>query len=164
MLNWLLVSFFFHLALLLALSSSPRVNTSEAETLEVNIVSAPKFHQQAPIFPPLSKPLKSHEPGFGGEKHQEIDLTDYGNKIKSIVDPIWVSHIKPYQAHLKKNYEIIVLLLVNEHGNIYNIRVKKSSGDQRFDDLAVKTFREIGSLPIPPELVVKEGIEWTLNF
>ncbi len=91
-------------------------------------------------------------------------MTDYANRLKAVVDPVWVGHIEPLRAHLKKHYEIIILLSVDKRGNIYRVKIKKGCGDTFYDELAIQTFREIGTIPIPPELVVKDGIEWTLNF
>ena len=164
MINYLLTSFFIHSFILLSLSYSPELNTSK---IEVNIIEKSKKQDQAPILNKISytrKYVKTHGPGFGTKKQQKVDMTDYGNQLKALVDPVWVGHIQPYQAKLLHRYEIIVLLSVDKHGNIYRITIKKGSGDQFFDNLAVQTFREIGQVPIPPELVVKDGIEWSLNF
>lgn len=164
MLNYLLTSFFFHAGIMLALLYTVPVNTSSSERIEVNIVQAHKFHQQPPILSTSPKYAKHGDGGGKAKKLEKVDLTDYGNRLKSIVDPVWVGHIRPYQAHIIHKYEIIVLLSVDKHGNIYRIHLKKSSGDTFFDDLAIQTFREIGSVPIPPESVIKDGIEWSLTF
>ncbi len=91
-------------------------------------------------------------------------MTDYANQVKAVVDPVWLSHIQPLQAHLNKTYEIIILLSVDKRGNVYRSKIIKSSGDTFYDELAIQTFREANQFPIPPESVVKDGIEWTLTF
>jgi len=164
MVNYILTSLFFHVALMLALVYTVPVNTSSGDQVQVNIVEKSKIHSQAPILNYSRKLLKLGNGVHGSKKVQKFDMSDYGNRLKAIVDPVWVSHIEPYQAHLLKTYQIIVLLSIDKHGNIYRVKIKKGSGDSFFDNLAVQTFREIGTIPIPPESVVKDGIEWSLTF
>jgi TonB family protein len=161
MFNYLLTSGLIHLAILLSLCLSPELNIPEASKVQVTLIQK---EQNGPILPSYRKPLKLLGSGFGGKKVQKVDMTAYANQLKALVDPRWVEKIEPYQSKLNHQYEIIVLLSVDKHGNIYRVTVKKGSGDQFFDNLAVQTFREIGTVPIPPESVVKDGIEWSLVF
>ncbi len=168
MLNYLLTSGLIHSAILLSLCLSPDSPSSQSRgNIEVNILESSKKVDQAPILPKLPTSPKYAKLGRGAssqEKEQEIDLTDYANQLKSIVDPVWVSKISPYQSKLKHQYEIIVLLFVQKSGKIRAILIKKGSGDSELDKLALDTFREIGNVPIPPESVVEHGIEWDLVF
>jgi len=164
MLNYILTSLGLHAALLFILVYGQPVNTLRSDTIEVNILDKSKIHHQPPILNYSRKYVKSRSGVYGGKKVEKIDMSSYANRLKALVDPVWVGHIQPYQAHLLKNYEIIVLLSVDKRGSIYRVGIKKSSGDSFFDNLAVQTFREIGTIPIPPESVVKDGVEWSLIF
>jgi TonB family protein len=161
MINYLLTSTFIHAAILLSLVYSPKVNTSGATQTEVTLIQK---GESAPILQPLGKPLIPGQSGVKVKKVQKVDMTDYANQLKMVVDPVWVSKLEPYQSKLTKTYEIIILLSVDNYGRITSMRVKKSSGDSNLDALAVETFKEIGSIPKPPESVVKDGIEWALLF
>lgn len=149
---------------MLALVYTVSVNTSSSDNIEVNIIQAPKFHQVAPILPTSHKYAKSGNGSNGAKKISKVDMTDYGNRLKSIIDPLWVPRIKPFQNKLTRQYEIIVLLSVDKRGNIYRVVLKKSCGKKFFDDLAIEIFSEVGVVPIPPEPVIKSGIEWSLIF
>jgi TonB family protein len=168
MFNYLLTSGIIHGAILLALCLSPDpMATQGRENIEVNIRNSFKKVDQPPILKKTETSRKYAKLGPGAKSHQKtekVDMTEYANRLKAIVDPRWVEKIQPYQSKLKHVYEIIILLSVDFHGNVYRVTVKKSSGDQFFDDLAVQTFREIGTIPIPPKSLVKDGIEWSLVF
>ena len=164
MINYILTSLGLH-AVLLGLLLTPQVNTTPEK---VNIVllnnSTTSKPANAPILPTYPKPLK---PGRGGTKsknQRRVDLKDYASILKGIIDPVWVSKIEPYRNQFTKQYEIIVLLNVDNSGRMYNIRLGKRCGVATYDRLALDTFHEIGSVPIPPESVVKDGIEWSLVF
>lgn len=165
MTEYLLASIFIHGALLLGLYFSPEVNTSGgADKIAVEIIEKKKMDQKPFILPSPTKPLIPGKDGAKAEKHEQIDIKDYGDQLKVLVDPVWVSNLEPYKAQLTKTYEIIVLLSVDKYGKITNITIQKGSGVRKLDQLAINTFREIGSVPKPPEVVVKDGIEWTLTF
>ncbi len=165
MMNYLLTSGFIHAGLLLALTLTPAVNTSQGkENISFNIRHTFKPHEQKPI---LSTSPKLLIPGKGaGKPHQpeKVDMSDYANRLKAAVDPIWYNHVHLLEAHLLKKYTTIVLLFPDKHGNIVHIKVVKGSGDSTLDALAIQTFREVGQIPIPPESLIKEGIEWEFTI
>ncbi len=155
MVNYLLVSFLAHSVLLLSFWGAPDFrNTSP---VEVKFVEKAEVKQKAQNLPTSGKPLIP-----GPERKEKIK--NYGELLKSIVDPIWVSKVDGLRGQRNKVYEIIVLLSVSKSGIINSIRIGKSSGVASFDALAIETFREIGRIPNPPESVVEHGIEWSLVF
>lgn len=172
MFEYLLTSTFIHLAILLSLWYTPvSLNTSGATKIEVNIVEKSKTPIQKTESPPIlpnsptvAKLLIPGERGAKPQKRPEVSIKDYADLLKSIVDPVWVSNLEPYKSQLNQIYEIIVLLSVNKSGTITNIRITKSSGVRALDQLAINTFKEIGSIPNPLEVIVKDGLEWTLTF
>ena len=163
MINYILTSFFFHVAIFLALLYISPVNTSEGATIEVNIVSGPKTPDQK-VFHSVSRKYAKSGPGVGASKNDEkIDLSDYANRLKAAVDPVWYDKIQP--LHLPKSLFLTteVLLFPDKYGNIVSIKVIKSSGSVDFDKLATDALREVGRLPKPPDLLVKDGIIWTFS-
>lgn len=165
MINYLLTSTFIHAGLLLALCFSPAVNTSGGEErLEIKLRESRKIVQQAPILPTLAKPLILGRGGGKVYKEQKVDMTQYANQLKAAVDPVWYSHVHGLESHLLKKYTTIVLLFPDKHGNIKSMKIVKGSGDEMLDTLAIQTFREVGQIPIPPESLIKEGIEWEFTI
>lgn len=163
MLNYILTSFFFHVALMLALVYTVPVNISSGEKIEVNIVETPKFHRQPPI---LNYSRKYAEPGDGpssSKKVEKIDMTDYANQLKALVDPIWYAKIKRYHLPPTVFLSTEVLIFPDKYGMIISVKVIKSSGSWDFDQLAVQALREVKQIPKPPDSLVKEGIEWEFS-
>jgi TonB family protein len=169
MINYLLTSTFIHAAILLGLCYTPgcikseatEVNTSGAVKTEVTFIQKA---ESAPILHTLGKPLIRGQNVGLAQKVQKVDMSDYANQLKATVDPIWIGKIGPYQSKLSQTYEIIVLLLIDKYGRVSNMKIKKSSGVPKLDELALSVFRDIGAIPNPPESVVKEGVEWCLVF
>lgn len=161
--QYLLTSFFFHAAIALALVYTTPVNTSGGETIEVNIQSRPKFKLQAPILPTPRKYAK-HGEGVGAKgKSQKIDLSNYANQVKAVVDPVWVSKVEP--LHLPQNVFLLteVLLFPDKYGSIVSVKITKSSGSRDFDRLAIQALNEVKRIPKPPESLIKEGIIWEFS-
>lgn len=156
----ILFSGVFHLGLLLFISSAPEVNTIEGNTkIEVEIY--PKTSKsQKPLKNSFIRKSLIPRPGpTNTKKDDKIDLTDYANQLKAVVDPVWVRNIQG----VHKNYSLICLIFVSRSGSIRSVKVIKSSGYADIDQIAVNTFREVGTLPQPPDIIVEKGIEWELS-
>jgi TonB family protein len=166
MINYLLTSFFIHAAFFLSLYYSvPQATTSKAggEKIEVNIREVPKFHLQAPILPQHDKYAK-HGPGPGARgKEQKVDMTEYGNQLKAVVDPVWLSKVQPLNLPTKLFLATEVLLFPDTYGNIISMKILTPSGSKDFDQLALEALREVKQIPKPPESLVKEGIRWEFS-
>ncbi len=163
MINYLLTSFFLHAIILAGLLFSP-VSLNTSAKIEVNIVENHKKQESPPLLPTSPKSLIPSREGGKVTKHQEIDMSEYANQLKAIVDPIWYRNIHEFINKPHKRFITIVLLFLDNSGSIKSVRVVKRSGNSSFDNLAIQTFRESGQLPIPPELLIKEGIEWTFEI
>lgn len=165
MVNYLLASTFIHSAILLGLCFSPdSLITSGTTKVEVNIIQKTKKQETAPLLHTPSKLLNTGT-GTGGRKIEaKIDMTDYANQLKAVVDPVWVRKIAPYRNKFNRSYTTIVLIFPDRSGRIVLSRVIQSSGLPGLDNMALQTFREIGSIPIPPEALVKEGIIWEFTL
>jgi TonB family protein len=140
-------------------------NTSSSEKIEieVNTRPAPKKPKmdQKPLFP--ATPSKPSTEGRGEQATKEteiLDLSEYGDQVKVIVDPVWVKNITP---HLGRPFHIEVFILPDVHGNIKQIKILKSSGNPKIDSIALQTFREVGQIPAPPPHLTKEGIIWDFS-
>lgn len=156
MVNYILSSLFFHvfLAVLLVV---PRVNTIPPTKIEVTLIQKDR-KQQKQVY--QVKHVKLGKPPGAIPKGSKIDLKDYADQLKALVDPIFVENL------IGKKYaglNIIVLLSVSRSGMITNVTVKKSSGNRGYDELAVKTFWQVKKIPKPPEELVKLGIIWELS-
>lgn len=171
MLNYLLTSFFLHAILLLALyyyapGTASASKAGGAEKIEVTVKEkreALKFKPQAPILPKRSKRIE-HGPGEGSKGNdQKVDLTDYGNQLKAVVDPVWIAKIAPLNLPATLFLLTEVLLFPDRYGNIISVKVIKSSGSRDFDQLALDALREVRQIPQPPESLVKEGIIWEFS-
>lgn len=166
MVNYLLTSFFIHAAILLALFYIQIGGASGGEKIEVNIVEgskSPKMRDQK-VFHSVSRKYAKHGPGEGTpEKGEKIDLTDYANQLKTLVDPVWYGKIEP--LHLPKTLFLTteVLLFPDKYGSIVSVKVVKSSGSRDFDQLAIDALREVNKLPKPSDSLVKEGIIWEFS-
>ena len=163
MINHLLTSFFFHVGVLLALLYTMPVPMSTGEKIEVNIRESSKQHFQAPILPSGRKSLIRGEGAGTHKKTPEVDMTEYANQLKAVVDPVWVGKIRP--LNLPSNVFLLteVLLFPDKYGNIIKVKVIKSSGSRDFDKLALDALREVKQIPKPPESLVKEGIIWSFS-
>jgi TonB family protein len=159
-LNLILASFFAHFFILFFMSTSTK---DEPVKIDVSYVNTTKNDStgQKPLKP--HTPRKSLNPGKGdtsSENSEKVDLTDYGNRLKVLVDPIWIRNVR----HIDKDFYILVSILVEKNGTIKSIKIIKSSGYVELDELAIQTFREVGKFPQPPEIVVQKGIEWELSY
>jgi TonB C terminal len=168
LLDYILTSGFVHAAILLGLCLSPEFQVArQVDRIEVNIVETPKSREQAPILqksPTPDKPLKSLGSKYQSPKPLKIDLTSYANRLKAVVDPVWYGHVHGLENRLPRKLTTIVLLFPDKHGNVVSIRVIKPSGSSDLDQLAIQSFREVGQIPIPPDSLIKEGIEWEFSI
>ena len=166
--NYLLTSTFIHAAILLSLCLSPDPTTTQGrENIEVNIRNSFKKVEQPPILQKSQTLPKYAKLGQGPskqEKEQQIDMSQYANQLKAVVDPVWYSHVHGLEDRLNRKLTTIVLLFPDKHGNIKSIRIVKGSGSSDLDALAIQTFREVGTIPNPPDSLVKEGIEWEFSI
>ncbi len=169
--NYLPQSLFIHAAFAFIVLHLPAVNTSSGvNKIDIDFVAK----DQKPLFPTTSaKSLKqgkhdtSKEKGpkkgvntpAQEQKGEKVDLTDYANRLKIVVDPVWVRNIGP----ARPAFTVEVFINVDKAGNIGELRIIKSSGFVDVDRIAITTFREVGVLPIPPEILVKEGIIWAFS-
>src|SRR5580698_4582646 len=163
MVNYLLTSFFFHVALMLALVYTVPVNTSSGDRIEVNIVQTPKFHRQPPILNYSRKYAKPGDGPLGGKKVEKIDLNDYATKLKSIVDPIWCAKIMRFHLPPTVFLATEVLIFPDKYGMIVSVKITKSSGNRDFDRIVIETLREVRQIPKPSDSLVKEGIIWEFS-
>jgi TonB family protein len=163
MLNYLLTSSFIHAIIIMGLISVPVVNTSSNDKLEVNIVEKSKFHPQPPLLSYSRKSLKVGNGEPAGKKVEKIDLTDYANQLKALVDPIWYSKIMQYHLPPTLFLSTIVLIYPDKYGMILSVKILKSSGNRGFDQLALDALHEVKQIPKPSDLLVKEGIEWDFS-
>lgn len=153
----------------------PGVNTSAAGPIEVKLIQK----DGKVLFPPTSsKYAKPRSPGIKDKKgpksgksgkvnapkaSDSVNLSNYANQLKVVVDPVWYRNIAPYLGKTGKNYFTEVLIFLDKSGNIRSVKILKSSGYTEVDQVALDTFRELATLPKPPEVLVKEGIIWTFS-
>lgn len=157
MINYLLTSTFIHAIILLGLCSLPNVLTSESPPVSVTLIE----REQKPFELPTSRKSLIPRPGSGQQKNNpKIDLKDYSDRLKAIIDPIFVKNLGQNNYH---NLNVILLLSVNSYGKIVNVIVQKSSGNKGYDKLAVDSIWEAKEIPAPSEELVKLGIEWSFS-
>jgi TonB family protein len=171
-------SFILHLGLLLSFSRSPEVNTPPK--IEVTVVEKSSSGQK-PLKPPSSskraksldtenKSAKSNINELGtkesAEENEPVDLSEYANRVKIKIDPIWTRKIRPYLRDHTQNINLEVLVKINSHGRITAATILKTSGNVNVDKIALDTFREANSLPKPPNSkeILEDGIIWEFNF
>lgn len=159
--DYILSSFVVHLAVILLLLSGTPVSLNTSKTnkdVEVKFVGNPK---NSTFLPTPAKSLKSGSGQIRATQHPKIDLKTYADQLKAIVDPVYYSKIMPILNQNNKNLTTIILFFPNSYGRIVSMQVIKSSGSPEIDQVAIDTLNEVGSIPKPPELLVKEGIEWS---
>lgn len=164
--NYYLTSFFIHAGVLILLYNGAPVNKGGADKISVNIVERQKFRPQPPILKKNSVSRKYAKTGTGkneSKKETKVDLNDYANQLKAIVDPIWVSKMQPLNLPPSLFLSTIVLIFPDLYGRIVSVKIIKSSGSKDFDRLALDAVREAGSFPKPPDSLIKDGIEWNFS-
>lgn len=144
------------------------INIIKDGPIEVNIIQkSSKFiknHKSSTFLPSRVKPLKTHKGDFGTKKTPKIDLKDYADHLKAIIDPVYYNKILPYLTQNNLHLRTICLLFVNERGMILSVKIIESSGRKDIDQVALDTFNQVKSLPKPPTLVLQKGIEWEFKF
>lgn len=161
--DYIIASFFLHAMVILAIVYTSPAKSGGADKIEVNIVQKQKSRPAAPILS-TSRKYAKHGPGEGAKgKDEKIDLTEYANQLKAIVDPIWVSKLKNFRSTKNTFLATEVLIFPDKYGNIVSVRVVKSSGSPAFDKLALDAVREARQIPKPSDLLVKEGIIWEFS-
>lgn len=168
-------SLLIHVVLAFLLVHMVGLNTSSGDKIEVKLIQK----DGKVLFPPTSaksakprstgiKDTKGPKSGKNGKVNtprssDSIDLSTYANQLKVVVDPVWYRNIAPYLGKTGKNYFTEVLIFLDKSGNVRSVKILKSSGYSEVDQVALNTFREIATLPKPPEVLVKEGIIWTFS-
>lgn len=154
--NFIATSFVLHSVLAFVLLQSNKVNTASA-AIPVEI----SYQQsQKPLLPSVSrKYAESGGEGNNTKKEEKIDLSDYANQLKILVDPVWVSYAKNFS----RNYLVTVMIYPDESGKIISVSIKKSSGFSDVDLAALKTFKIVKTIPKPPDIIVQKGIEWDFS-
>lgn len=161
---YIVTSTLIHAILLLGLCLSPDVLTSGGGAkIEVNIVERQLPDQKPADSPTLAKPLI---PGHGVKSQQKapkFEIIDYGDKLKTIVDPVFIRKITDAGLQNSPNLTTIVLLFLDKDGILISMKVTSSSGNSNFDNAAVSSIKEIRQFPIPPESLIKDGITWEFS-
>lgn len=155
--NTFLFSLILHGTLLWIMGHSRKVNIPRGIPIQVILIEK---HERAPILPTQRKPLKTGSGSKSSKTHPKIDLKDYSDRLKAIIDPIFVAKMGQNNYH---NLNVILLLSVNSYGKIVNVVVQKSSGNKGYDKIAVDSIWEAKEVPPPPEELVKLGIEWSFS-
>lgn len=180
--DYLLTSGFMHLAVMLGLLYTPVFNTSGgADKIDIKIIEKEKTPATVLLPPSPPKYAKSRRPIDTKEKGPKpgkpnpqiesglteipaIELTNYADQLKSVVDPVWYAKIMPIMSRIPHGTQTNVLLFLDKYGTVLSVKVIKSSGIREVDQIAIETFWSIGSLPKPPEKLVKEGIIWDFGL
>ena len=166
--KYILTSTFLHGLFLITLVMVPNLNTNSSDKIEVTIISKiikiSKKSENALIHPYTLKPSKTGRGESGQQKTPKIDLKDYADQIKVIVDPVYYNRIQPYLTQNNVHYTTLCLIFVDKYGMIVSIKVIESSGRKDIDQVAIDTFNQVKSLPKPPTLVIEKGIEWEFKF
>lgn len=161
---YIVTSTLIHAILLLGLCLSPDVLTSGgANKIEVNIVERRRPDQKAFVDPTRAKPLIPGQGAKSQQKAPKFEINDYGDKLKSIVDPVFMRKITDAGLKNSPNLTTIVLLFLNKDGILISMKVTSSSGNVNFDNAAISSLKEIHQFPIPPESLIKDGIEWSFS-
>lgn len=63
-----------------------------------------------------------------------------------------------------RNVEAVVAITIHRNGSITNVRIHESSNWQAFDDLAVRTIREVGQLPPLPAGYRESSLDARIRF
>lgn len=176
--EYLVSSFLIHFMVMVGLFYSSPVTNGEAGKIEIQVLERTPPRKSI-ILPP--SPAKSLIPGRPKKEVDKKDkgelkpsqgalggppvkLEDYADHLKAAVDPVWYAKMRPLMSSIHKVYTTNVLLFPDTYGNIVSVKVIGSSGRRDLDQAALDTFRKIGRLPKPPELLVKEGIIWDFTI
>lgn len=163
-LDFILFSLLTH-GILLGLLTLPNVNTSSAAKVEIELrevnTTESKESLQKPMKPPTSSKYANRgEHGSNSKENEEIDLTEYSNRVKIVVDPVWVRNINPLVG---ERFYVEVFVLPDVNGNIKEIKILKLNGNAKIRQIIERTFREVGILPTPPKAISEQGIIWTFK-
>lgn len=171
------ISTILHLGLLLFVAQVPEVNTlPEVTKIEINYSNGQKPlksqspHKYAKSLETKDKSVKSHINDLGSGSNQEenepIDLTEYANRVKLKVDPIWIRKITPYLGKYSGKLYLEILVRITNTGKITSTKILKSSGNVNVDRLAIDTFKEANTLPKPPKSkeILEQGIIWEFTI
>lgn len=179
--EYIISSIMMHLAALLAVLYSPvSLNTPAggADKIEVNIVEKQKEQKNIRLPPSPRKlliprsgaPIVQKEPEGEMKPSEEssggppVPIEGYADELKSIIDPVWYAKLRPILPNITKVITTNVLLFLDKYGNVVSVKIIKSSGRKDIDQAALDTFRSIGKLPKPPEVVIKDGIIWDFTI
>jgi protein TonB len=109
---------------------------------ELILPEPPKPEAATPLKkpPPVEKPKPSEKPAISKTWHQAI-----AQQLKKLNDR---KQYYPQEAIARGlQGEVLVLVIIDENGNITAARVEESSGHKILDEAALRNVRSIRSLP-----------------
>lgn len=163
--DYYILSSVIHYVLFLSLLYCTPISTSKEAPVEVSIITKSTksnvLYQNDTILPTQAKPLIRGHGAGNNTKLKPVDLKNYADKVKSVVDPIFYAMYQEQSGTFSKVYTTEVLLFPDKYGRILSMKVITRSGNPKFDSLALAALRDAGSIPAPPDQLIKEGIIWT---
>lgn len=176
-------SILLHIALAILLVWAPsfteQVKSGAGEKVEITIIQPkpPKQESGNLILPGEGKKKKPTESGPGpkqpdsdegddetGKKlEKQLTITNYMERIKAIIDPIWYGMVRERLNHLRRRGERIrtlqveVTVHVSPSGAITKRWVSRTCGRADFDQYATRAFDIAGNLPPPPSNLLENG-------
>lgn len=119
-------------------------NANNEESIDSNILSN-ENNKSANISEVISE--NNNENNTEKLNTIKYNYFEYSKKIKSLVDNDWDNLLK--YKNFSKDLEVLVLLKINKEGKILGHEISGTSGDEFFDLLALKVFKD-KQLPQPP--------------
>lgn len=145
-----------------------------AEKVEIEIVQSkpkasgnlilPSGGRKKEKGPGPGKPSDDEQDEDGKRLEKQLTITNYIERVKSIVDPIWYGMVRERLDQLRRRGERInplmveVTVRVSPNGEILSRSITKSSGRRDFDNYATRAFDIAGQLPPPPKNLLENNV------
>ncbi|TAI61453.1 TonB family protein [Bradyrhizobium sp. Leo170] len=134
----------------------PKVQAVQTQASEEAPAQEATARQTLEENAPEAEQAKAPNRGIG--KDRQKLTADWGRKISAYFE----LH-KRYPHNKSKATTVKVSIVLNRRGNIVNVAVAESSGDQAFDDAAISMVRRSDPVPAPPAELTEDQFAFSLD-
>lgn len=164
MMKYLFISFFLHVFIIFfnSISINPEKVTFKIKSSDFDIIQ--KHVESIEIKEKKKRIIRSQK-----IESENVEVQDYFNVLKDLVNPIWTENIMTLRELFKVEDQLnVVSVTINRNGLITKKEIITRADELVADKILEKTFEGFSQLPPPPTEVIKDFDEiiiiWAFSY